>query len=322
MLFLYSKTVTNINDAMVRSTKMRVKILEKDDWEINIDCIFQTISKTYPDVHFVGLYLFEESKYLYIQAMSQMTIGTAVNILRKFHNKIEFTKPESFLRLEGDLIEAIGNLRKRGCGRRGQGKKPKTGGDVNITNNNVTNNNTTNNNININIQIVRPNGVGEESLSHVTAEDLDQIMRALDSKKFPTILDVEIYLRVLAKFADVLIRDIKNCNVKGRQNDALYKYVSPGGVWLHERKSFGFVHRVHDNWVNHLKTCFEEHKGDMSPEYLESFERCNEMLMELRKRGDERYERVAIMEGTAIMGNMAERVKFGEKHENLKLDGY
>lgn len=30
----------------------------------------------------------------------------------------------------------------------------------------------------------------------------------------------------------------------------------------------------------------------------------------------------AITEGTAIMGNMATRVKFGEKHENLKLDGY
>ena len=312
---------------MVRSTKMRILILEKNGWEIKIKFIFETLIKTYP-VHFLGLYSFEESKYLYIQASSKMTISTVVNILRKYYDKTEFSKPESFVELEGDPIEVIGNLRKRGCGRRGKGKKTKisAGGDVNITNNNnnnTTNNITNNNNNNVfNIQIVLPNGVGEESLSHVTAEDLDQIMRALDSKKFPTILDVEIYLRVLAKFANVLIRDIKNCNVKGRQNDALYKYVSPGGVWLHERKSFGFVHRVHDNWVNHLKTCFEEHKGDMSPEYLESFERCNEMLMELRKRGDERYERVAITEGTAIMGNMAERVKFGEKHENLKLDGY
>ena len=301
-----------------RWTRMKLLIVEKGDAIINVKHIFSRLRIKY-EVHFAGTYFFEYNKYLYIQVTSKSRFTPSVVIKLLRDDNFDFQQPEKFETTEGDPIDVIGSVRKQG-----QGKKSNiriSGGDVNITNNNITNNNTTNN-ININIQIVRPNGVGEESLSHVTAEDLDQIMRALDSKKFPTILDVEIYLRVLAKFADVLIRDIKNCNVKGRQNDALYKYVSPGGVWLHERKGFGFVHRIHDNWVNHLKTCFEEHKGDMSPEYLESFERCNEMLMELRKRGDERYERVAIIEGTAIMGNMAERVKFGEKHENLKLDGY
>ena len=310
-----------------RYTKLRVFFQEEIDTEI-VQVILKNLRERY-DIHFCSVYIYENKNTLYFQSTAKsVMVPTMVKAICKKY--ITVFGIESFDEILGDQIETIepiGSLRKRGyrgdeTQRKKKGKK-NTDGNVNITNNN-NNNNTTNNITNnvFNIQIVLPNGVGEESLSHVTAEDLDQIMRALDSKKFPTILDVEIYLRVLAKFANVLIRDIKNCNVKGRQNDALYKYVSPGGVWLHERKSFGFVHRVHDNWVNHLKTCFEEHKGDMSPEYLESFERCNEMLMELRKRGDERYERVAITEGTAIMGNMAERVKFGEKHENLKLDGY
>lgn len=109
---------------MLRSTKMRILISEKNDSKINLDFVFETLKRTYP-VIFAAVYSLKENNYLYIQSSSAMTAVRVVNILRKFIDKIEFTTSEPFEQLDGDPIQVIGKLRHRGC--RGKGAKPAKG---------------------------------------------------------------------------------------------------------------------------------------------------------------------------------------------------
>jgi len=156
---------------------------------------------------------------------------------------------------KGDLILNIGEFITRG-----QKRILAISTDEGHTPSSVINSNNTNSTINnvdnsVNITINLPNNVGEETLSHITLENLLRMSEI--GKNDKSHFELESFLA----FARLLYDAPKNLNIKAARKEGTFLAVIEG-EWDRFPMS-RFTENMTDVWKNRFRECIEHHENDL-----------------------------------------------------------
>lgn len=293
-----------------KTTKIKLHI--KDGTTITLQDFFNIVEDKY-DVHWAAKFEYEDKIYVCFQSPKKMSHRKVLSIFSYTHPDI-VTDVSDFDNL-GIITERIGTFNKRG--RTSQRVK----GIHKQTVNNITNN--IQNITNIHYHIHYPNALGEETIDHISGEDMEELVEHFrDHFTCKGNTTDMLFLKMIPYFVhSCLMRELSNCNLKGGAKDANYKYRAQG-LWITEHKKHRFVDRVYPAWFKAFEKCRENNVDDMEKEIYDVLNACIEFHEEYKTMDKSDYYKRLLAEGTCVMENMKTRVKFAEEEENMKLDGY
>ena len=231
-----------------------------DDIPQTSDEIYEIINKKYI-IKYVGVYYKKDKdKFcLYIQTVTALSPSKLLLLLQKSDIKVESV--ERFKKYEGEMITECGEKPVY------QGYKRKNNTQIinNITNNNIINNNIQNiqnNNITNNINVIVVNPVGQESIEHITADYIKDLLGNHDLKE-----------QTLFVFGAKLYSVPENMNFIAKRKDGYLKALVQGDnePWVTRSKAEGFDDLV-DNLVEKNREAVELHKEGIPQDEILMFD--------------------------------------------------